>query len=311
MKSNLMFPIRYVSSKTGLSQHVIRVWERRYGVVEPERTDTNRRLYSEADIKRLQLLRKAVQKGHSISLVARMKSDELLRLINQDKNSSSTPDALDPATRTSHEASYFCDLSLTHIINLNAAGLEAALSQAAVHLTRPELIKKLIVPLCKQLGNLWKEGDLKIVYEHLATPVIRAFLWDMLRSNLSAKLSPKIVITTPLGQPHELGALTIAIIACESGWQPLYFGPSLPAEEIAAAVIYSEARAVGLSLTQLSDRHRLKIELEKLCDYLDKNITIFVGGQIAATFADFFESCDIVLPKDIDNFRQALETLPG
>ena len=310
MKSSTLYPIRYVSGQTGLSQHVIRVWERRYGVVEPERTDTNRRLYSEADIKRLQLLKKAVDSGHSISLVARMKSVELIRLINRGKINGAIPDALNPATRGSPEAPYFRELSMAKIIDLDAAGLETALSEAAVHLTRPELIKGLIVPLCKEMGDLWKKGNLKIVHEHLATPVIRAFLWNMLRSAETAKLAPKIVIATPLGQPHELGALTIALIAGESGWRPLYFGPSLPAEEIAAAVTYSGASAVGLSLTNRSDHHRLKIELKNLRGYLREDVTIFVGGQIAANFAGFFESVNIVLPEDLDTFRQALETLP-
>jgi DNA-binding transcriptional MerR regulator len=127
-------------------------------VVAPERADTNRRLYSEADIKRLQLLKKAVDRGHSISLVARMSADELIRLINRGKNSGAISDALNPATRGSPEASYFCDLSVARIINLDAAGLEAALSEAAVHLTRPELIKGLIVPLYKEMAIYGKRG---------------------------------------------------------------------------------------------------------------------------------------------------------
>ena len=311
MNASTLFPIRYVSGETGLSQHVIRVWERRYGVVSPERTDTNRRLYSEADIKRLQLLKKAVDCGHSISLVARMNADELIRLINRGKNKSAIPNALRSATRGSPEASYFCEISMAKIIDLDAAGLEAALSEAAVFMTRPKLITGLIVPLCREMGDLWKKGNLKIVHEHLAIPVIRAFLWNMLRSADTAKSAPKIVIATPLGQPHELGALTIALTACESGWRPLYFGPSLPAEEIAAAVTYSGAGAVGLSLTNRSDHHLLKIELMNLRGYLGEEVTIFVGGQIAANFVDFCESLDIVLPEDIDTFRLALETLPN
>lgn len=311
MRASTLFPIRYVADQTGLSQHVIRVWERRYGVVEPERSGTNRRLYTEADLKRLQLLKKAVEKGQSISLVARMDSDELLRLINRTGSGGRTPDTIPPATQRPLETSDFVELSMASIVNLDPSGLEAALSEAAVHLTRPELIKDLIVPICKNMGDLWRSGDLKIVHEHLATPVIRAFLWGMLRSTEPADLSPKIVIATPLGQPHELGALTVAIIACESGWRPLYFGPSLPSEEIAAAVTYSGAKAVGLSLTSLSDHHRLKTELVKLRDYLSRDVTIFIGGQIAPNLADFCGSEDIVLLKDIDSFRQALETLPS
>ncbi len=306
MKSQSLFPIRYVARQTGLSQHLIRVWERRYEVVVPERTETNRRLYSEADIKRLQLLKTAVDRGHTISHVAPLASEELMRLINT--GSGPLPEVPRDKGPSALDATYFCELSLASIVDLDAAGLEAVLSQAAVHLTRLELIQGLVVPLCKKMGDLWKQGDLKIVHEHLATPVIRAFLWGMLRSNESAELSPKIAIATPLGQRHELGALTIALIACESGWQPLYFGPSLPAEEIAAAVTYSESKAVALSITTLADHRRLKTELVKVRDYLSADISVFIGGQNAARFADLCGSVDIVLLTDIDTFRQALET---
>jgi hypothetical protein len=90
---------------------------------------------------------------------------------------------------------------------------------------------------------------MKIVNEHMATPVIRAFLWDMLRSTQFSENSPKIVFSTPLGQPHEIGALAGALNACDSGWRPLCFAPSLPVQEIAAAAADTGRRAVALSIT--------------------------------------------------------------
>ena len=85
----------------------------------------------------------------------------------------------------------------------------------------------------------------------------------MLRTADVAEPTPRIVITTPPGQPHELGALTIAVVAGESGWQPLYFGPNLAAEEIAAAVACAKAQAVALSITQHTDSQRLNLEPER------------------------------------------------
>jgi methanogenic corrinoid protein MtbC1 len=237
-----------------------------------------------------------------------MASEDLMRLINL--NRGPIPQVPGTSGRSSLDAAYFCELSMASILNLDAPGLEAALSQAAVHLSRPDLIQKLVLPVCKQMGDLWKQGELKIVHEHLATPVIRAFLWNMLRANEIAELSPKLVIATPLGQRHELGALTIAIVACESGWRPLYFGPSLPAEEIVAAVTYSEAKAVALSITTIADHHGLKTELLKVRDHLSEGIGVYIGGQNAAPLADLCGSEGIVWLKDIDSFRKALESRP-
>ena len=72
--------IKAVSRKTGLSAHVIRVWERRYKAVQPSRTGTNRRLYSEADVERLGLLKQATQAGHSIGTIADLPVDRLMKI---------------------------------------------------------------------------------------------------------------------------------------------------------------------------------------------------------------------------------------
>src|SRR5210317_251269 len=75
-----IYTIRYVSQRTGLTSHVMRVWEKRYEAVVPHRSPKNRRLYSEEDVQRLQLLKSATDAGHSISQVAQLDSKELLDL---------------------------------------------------------------------------------------------------------------------------------------------------------------------------------------------------------------------------------------
>jgi DNA-binding transcriptional MerR regulator/methanogenic corrinoid protein MtbC1 len=307
MNSNIVFPIRYVARQTGLTTHLIRVWERRYRAVIPQRTDSNRRIFTEGDIRRLQLLKKTVDAGHNISQVANLTSEELMQLINLD-----SPDIAggsSDAKKKPLDATYFCKLSLASVTHLDPAGLEATLDQAAVHLTKPELINDVIVPLCRKMGELWKRGDLKVITEHLAIPVIRAFLWNLLRLTQVSEGSSKIVISTPSGEMHELGALTIALIASESGWRPFYFGPNLPAEEIAAAVTYKEADAVALSITHRADNHRLSLELKKLRRYLNDNIPMLIGGQAASGIAELLDSIGIQVLTDAAGFGLALSNL--
>ena len=106
-----------------------------------------------------------------------------------------------------------------------------------------------------------------------------------------------------------LGDVAIALIACESNWQSLYFGPSLPAEEIAAAVAYADARAVALSITYYEDSHQLNLEIKKLRRYLGDEITIFIGGQGVSPLVDFFDASEIQILKDVYRFRIALNHL--
>src|SRR5512143_1438455 len=78
--------IKAAAHRTGLTPHVLRVWERRYGAVKPGRTDTNRRLYSDEELERLSLLRDFTRGGHSISAVARLPLEKLRQLAAQARN---------------------------------------------------------------------------------------------------------------------------------------------------------------------------------------------------------------------------------
>jgi DNA-binding transcriptional MerR regulator/methylmalonyl-CoA mutase cobalamin-binding subunit len=307
MKIKYVYPIRYVAQQTGLSTHVIRIWEKRYQAVVPKRTETNRRMFCGKDIERLKMLKTGVKIGHSISQIAGLSSEDLMELVKLD-----VPAASEVSTAresASLDTAYFYDRSLSTVLNFDAKGLESVLDRAAVHLSKLELIKAVIEPLCQKIGELWEHGELKVINEHMTTTVIRSFLWNLLRSAEVSETSPKIVIATPAGHQHELGALAIALIACESHWQSLYFGPSLPAEEIAAAVAYADARAVALSITYYEDSHQLNLEIKKLRRYLGDDITIFIGGQGASPLAGFFDGPEMQILKDFDSFRIAIDNL--
>ena len=307
MKIKYLYPIRYVAQQTGLSTHVIRIWEKRYQAVVPKRTETNRRMFCGKDIERLKMLKTGVKIGHSISQIAGLSSEDLMELVKLD-----VPAASEVSTAresASLDATYFYERSLSTVLNFDAKGLESVLDRAAVHLSKLELIKAVIEPLCQKIGELWEHGELKVINEHMTTTVIRSFLWNLLRSAEVSETSPKIVIATPAGHQHELGALAIALIACESNWQSLYFGPSLPAEEIAAAAAYADARAVALSITYYEDSHQLNLEIKKLRRYLGDDITIFIGGQGASPLAGFFDGPEMQILKDVDSFRIAIDNL--
>jgi DNA-binding transcriptional MerR regulator/methylmalonyl-CoA mutase cobalamin-binding subunit len=291
MDNNSIYTIRYVSQRTGLTSHVIRAWEKRYEAVVPHRSPKNRRLYSEEDVQRLQLLKSATDAGHSISQVAQLDSKELLDL-TQKKND-------------------YCKKCLSAVINLDPDGLERSYDQAAIDLTRPALLRDIIVPLFREIGELWRKGSLKIVNEHMATSVTRTFLLNMLRATEVTDPAPAIVIATTVGQWHDVGALTVALTAAENGWHPVYYGPNLPAEEIAAGVKHCGARAVAISVTHLLNQHPLIDELRKLRRYLDRDVALFIGGRAVAVVdcTQIIEEINAKYISDIDQFCEELYSL--
>jgi methanogenic corrinoid protein MtbC1 len=98
-----------------------------------------------------------------------------------------------------------------------------------------------IVSLLHRVGERWYEGSLRIAQEHLASAVVRGFLGSQREVFDYPETAPTLVVTTPAGQLHELGALVVATAAASEGWRATYLGPNLPAEEIAGAAEQDEA----------------------------------------------------------------------
>ncbi len=309
MSKKNFYPIKYVSQRTGLTPHVIRAWENRYQAVVPRRSAKNRRLYSEADVLRLQLLKMTTDAGHTISQVAQLGTAELKNLAQREDVSTRlrrqiVTEASKPAVADDH-----LKQCLAAVLNLDPTGLEYTYDQAAIDLTRLALLRDLIVPLFKEIGKLWHSGSLKIVNEHMATNVTRNFLLNMLRATAVYDPAPRIVVATTTGQWHDVGALSVALTAAENGWHPIYFGPNLPAEEIAAAVKQSAARALAISITHILNQHPLVDELRKLRRYVGNEITLFVGGRAVVDQTPVLEEVGAHYLKDIEQFSDELNAM--
>jgi DNA-binding transcriptional MerR regulator/methylmalonyl-CoA mutase cobalamin-binding subunit len=304
-----VYAIRYVSRRTGLTPHAIRAWEKRYQAVVPLRSANNRRLYSEDDVQRLQLLKRVTDEGHNISHVAKLDSSELLELAQQE--ASMTPWApKNNGLYLQHKAAQdYRSECLSAVIHLDPERLNRSYDKAAVDLTRTALLKEVIVPLFEEIGNLWRNGSLKIINEHMATLVTRTLLLNMLRETAVSDSAPRIVIATAVGQWHDMGALTVALTAAKYGWQPLYFGPNLPVEEIAAAVKQSSARAVAISITHLLGQHPFVNELRKLRRYIGNDLILFVGGQAISGHIQIFEEINAKHIPNIDRLSEELNSV--
>ncbi|UCD78855.1 MAG: cobalamin-dependent protein [Desulfobacterales bacterium] len=269
----------------------------------------NRRLYSEDDVRRLQLLKTITDAGHSISHVAQLDATELSGLAQREV--SGTPGKRESNGRLLRAAAdndYF-KKCLSAVLNLDMDGLERFYDQAAIDLTRPVLLKDVIVPLFEEIGNLWRNGALKIVNEHMATTVTRTFLFNLLRATGICDPAPRIVIATTVGQWHDVGALAVALTAADHGWHPVYYGPNLPAEEIAAGVKKSGACAVAISITHLLSRQQVIDELRKLRRYVGKQVALFIGGRAVGDNALVLKEVDAKYIRDVEQFSAELNAL--
>lgn len=300
---DLRHSIKIVARKTGLTPHVIRVWERRYGAVHPSRTETNRRLYSDDEILRLALLKQAIQAGHSIGNIAQLPIDQLT-VIAAD---SAPPKG--PAESAEVSSQGVIEESLEAIKELNSADFEETLSKGIVALGHHGLLEKVIGPLAAKLGDLWRQGDILAAHEHFASTVIRNFLGRNSLPFAANRNAPVLIVSTPAGQLHELGAVMVAAAASDLGWRVIYLGPSLPAADIAAAASQHEARAVALSIVYPEDDPHLPAELENLRKYLPAETRIIAGGRAAAAYAGALSRIEATRATQLKDLYSALDAL--
>ena len=301
--------IKVVAQRTGLSAHVIRIWEKRYGAVEPERTETNRRLYSDQQIERLSLLRDITQNGHSIGHVAKLPTEKLREL---SKDSPATngraPRAL-PRSPQWPADPCFLDECVAAVQSLDARALEETLKRAATELGAQGLLQRVVAPLVQTLGDLWRKGTITAAHEHFASGVIRIFLGHAAKPFGGTDSAPVLVVTTPAGQIHELGALLVGAAAANLGWHVTYLGASLPAAEIAGAVRQNRARAVALSLVYPEDDQRLDGELTRLRESLPPEVTLLVGGRAMPAYNDVLEKIGATQIADLTDLCATLDDL--
>lgn len=299
------FPIQAVVRQTGLSAHVLRVWEKRYRAVVPKRTETKRRVYNETEIHRLKLLREATQLGHSISQVAKLSTEQVAKLVTGARQTSPEPATAAERATTPNNTLIIRDC-VAAVRAFATEALNKCLHRATVELGFNGLLRYVVAPLTQELGELWSTGNLKIAHEHFATAAIRSFLLNPARQYAGATSNSTVVVTTPQGQLHELGAVMAASLAAERGWHSIYLGPSLPAAEIAGVALQNRARAVVLSIIYPEDDPNMERELHDLRHLLPANVTILICGGAVDSYLGAIEAIAAIPIKDLGQLQTEL-----
>lgn len=332
-------PIQVVSRLSGLSPHVIRVWEKRYGAVTPVRTGTNRRLYSEEEIQRLRLLSRATAAGHRIGNIAQLALPDLERLVSAlgsglsasthlpGNGGASDPvqgirlaDGFEDRNGIAAGAGGAGSAGMANDGGLVRAALEATrsfsstqlvgvLEQGAVRFGHNGVLHRVICPLAREVGEMWQRGEATAAHEHFASALIRDFLARSARPFAIPEGAPRLVVATPSGQLHELGAVIVAAAASNLGWRVIYLGANLPAVEIAGAAIQNGVRAVLLSLIYPADDRQLVGELVQLRRCLPTGVSIVCGGRAVWGYAETLRGIGALMPSDLPELCSLLGSM--
>jgi len=305
------FPIGYVALATGLSPHVIRVWERRYQAVAPQREGKKRRLYSQEDIVRLNRLKRARLHGGRIGSLVVLDDASLGRMDRDAVTSAGRPQGKAAETlrpESALDCLRACDLAVQ---SMDDTALWSALERAGAHLSRSSLLQDVVAPLMHRIGDEWGAERLGIAHEHFASNIVRAFLSRLiLQGKAEEERSPQMVVSTPAGQRCEIGAMAAAVAAAECGWRVFYCGPDLPVEDIAAAAASKQAEAVCLSITCRPQGQSMNREFNRLRQQLGDEVRVLIGGQASAAYGQTVTASNFHFFSTLADFA-GFVSLPG
>ena len=291
--------IHRVAKLTGLSRDVIRVWERRYGLVKPSRSSNRYREYSDEEVALLRFVKAQMEQGATIGSLAAEGHDPLVARMRI-----ATP--VSAEDQKPHER--LLDDLVGSLDPLDKAGFERRLNGAVAVIPFEEAVQRILLPLQRRVGELWHQGRLNIAVEHYVTKIIQQKLFSVMNQLSVNEFGPRILIACPEGETHEIGAQAVAYIAATRGCHVYYLGPNLPSSDL---VIFGETITpdlILLSLTEVKSEASALQQLKEL-ELLATRWPVAVGGQGARAIGDRLRDTKIELLDDLTALHNRLTTL--
>lgn len=263
-----LYRIAAAARLTGVPDHTLRVWERRYGALASHRTEAGYRLFTNDDLERVRLLKTLLDEGHAIGDIAKLPTKELVRL----RRAASVNAPVGVVVSAEAKKRF-----LAAVDAFDVAEAARVLAAARAALSPFDLVEEIVAPLLGDLGKRWEDRpNDSVAQEHAATVVLRDELMTLLATAPRGDRA-RVIVATPSGELHEFGGLIAAVVAAHAGARVLYLGPNLPAADLANAAKKTRADVVLLSF--VSYQERMAVAYAKtLRKELPRQVQIWAGG---------------------------------
>lgn len=289
-----VFSIKDIENFTGLKAHTLRIWEQRYDLLTPKRTETNIRYYDNEDLRKLLNIAVLNQHGIKISRIAEMTEAEI-------------QEAVMNVTRAQSDDSNLMRALTSAMLQLDESTFDKIMSASLLHHGLTYTMNHIIFPFLNRVGILWSAGSIHVAHEHFITNLIRQKIIVAI-DQLVPVYHPnpkKFVLFLQKKEMHELGLLFAHFLLRSKGHQVIYLGQNLPYEELdELLVFYKPDVAVTAFTTAISSK-----EVVCLVENLQKQVPgmkiILAGKQLNKTELTFTKQ--VVIVHDIPEFQQWIE----
>lgn len=262
-----IFSIKDIEAVSGIKSHTLRIWEQRYGIIVPKRTESNIRYYDDDDLKHILNISILNRQGIKISEIARMSKEEITDAILKD-------------------SALFSENYDTHIKGLISAmlsfdeyGFHKVISTNVIQLGLEQTIINIIFPFLAEVGLLWQIGSIHPSHEHFASNIIRQKLYVAIDGNVGryAENRKRFLLFLPEHEQHSIGLLFANYILRTRGQDVLYLGQEVPLLDLKDAFVDNEPDYV---LTQLTAAH-INVDKQRFIDDISNywgNVQLILSG---------------------------------
>jgi DNA-binding transcriptional MerR regulator/methylmalonyl-CoA mutase cobalamin-binding subunit len=268
-QSTASYPIGAVSALTGVNPVTLRAWERRYGLIRPQRTAKGHRLYSHKDIERIREILRLLEEGI---------------LIGQTRDALAAGEARPGARPRENTWRSYLQRMIAAIERFDEAGLENIYNEAMSLYPVEVVTRRLLVPLLNELGERWEAATGSVAEEHFFGVYLRNKLGARFHHRQGNPQGPRLLVACLQGELHEVGALLFALAAHDRGFRIILLGADMPMEELPVVVERAHCDAIVLSGSIEPPPELLSASLPELVRRA--GVPVFVGGQTAARYRD-------------------------
>ncbi len=262
------FSIKDIENLTGIKAHTIRIWEQRYGILQPKRTPTNIRYYDADDLKLALRVALLNSYGYKISRIHQMNHDEMNSLIGKVGDKDFRLQAL-------------VNELLEATLELNIDLFEQLIDQYIRRNGVEAAVEQLIFQFLEKIGLMWLSDRIYPAQEHLISNVIYRKIAVAIEG-LPPKQGdegPSILLFLPEGEIHDLGLLYVHYLLRKYHKNPIYLGPNSPLKEAAYVFHSLRPRFVYLHLTSIAEEFDAVRYLQKVSRQFE-GATVFVSGSM-------------------------------
>jgi DNA-binding transcriptional MerR regulator len=265
-----VYSIKELEKLSGIKAHTLRIWEKRYSLIEPRRTNTNIRYYTDENLKKILNVALLNRQGIKISHIARMNEQEVKAAIIKTSEKS-----------TSHAA--LVDSLVIAMIDLDQYILESIMDKSIAKIGLKDTVSEVLYPFLDKVGILWQSGEVNPAQEHFVANLIRQKIIsasDRLPNTFNPK-AKKFLLMLPEGEWHELALLFAQYLIKEAKHEVIYLGQSVPYSDVLASGAAMQFDYILISSITQRPEFNLMVFLKDLgVAFPDKKILFFTSNPI-------------------------------